>query len=264
MMKNENIKNFYQSNKHNIISLLLFYSVIFIVRSIGVTALSDFFTSSSNDGLMQMMITLILMTMVIIAFVIDITTLYKRYSKITFIRIFLRFFTGLLFLNAILYRIHAIKLDVIVFHLMFVAVFIVEVISLRMEKQNQALSHDEENDHHHLIKKNILFSIIAMLFLTVFQLDGFVGVVTSILMYCLIIIILVSLKIKNISSSKEVMMIFIWMLITGTTITYLESKDIVINNVYLFGRTTFRSALYLLMFLPMYYHLFEKHNKNVM
>lgn len=259
----ENIKNFYQNNKREIISILLFYIVVFVVRSIGVSALSDFFTSSSNDGLMQLIITLILIAMTLTAFVLDITTLYKQYSKATFIRIFLRFFTGLLFLNAILYRIHAIKVDLVVFHLIFVVVFMVEFMLLLVEKQKSEIQNNLANDEDGLIKRNILFSIISMMLLTVFQFDGFVGIVTNVLMYCLIIIILISLKLKNVSSNKEIIFIATWMLIFGSTIYYLESIDIVVNKVYLLGRTTLRSALYLLLYIPLHYHLFEKHNMNV-
>jgi|GEM_PF-4643279 len=254
-------KKAFQKNHRLLFSLTLFYSVVLLVRSIGVTSLSDFFTSSSNDGIMQVVISLIFIGMIIMAFVFDISTLLMDYQKITFVRIMFRFFIGLLFINTTIYEHHAFFFPGWIIHLIFFFAFICELLLIYIQKSRfsdvkikmVAMTNYDEK----LVKKNVIFSILTMLFLVLLMPSGPGEFFARILMYMLLGIIIYTTNSRNLITKNAMLFIIFWIFAFRVLYGYLDSLDLVRNDIYILDRLTMKFAMYLVMFIPLFYKLFQ-------
>ena len=245
-----------------LIGIFVFYGLIFYVRMVGHSTLPDFFSSSANEGIYELLIRLLITILILGSLAYEVVRVIKYPQVHSSIRLVLRFYVWLLFTNTILYRIYAIPLPIYVLHLCFALGFLVEVVLFYLE--NRVREDEKEQEFPgKFVKKDLVLTILSMILLIIFQADGIFGIVVNTLMYLVLGYLLLKQKRTGTITWKKTVYLGAWMASMAILIQYLVSMDLVINQVYLMGRTTLRFGFYLLMYLPLYIVVLQKKNRNL-
>lgn len=244
-----------------LIGILVFYGAIFYVRVVGHSTLPDFFSSSANEGIYELLVRLLLTMMILGSIVVELISIVNYFQVHRGIRLLLRLYVWLLFTNTILYRIYAIPLPHYVLNVCFALGFLVEIILFYLEGRVKEKREDQRHRPH--VTKDLALAFISMILLTMFQADGSFGIMVNALMYLAIVYLILKQRRNGIITPKGSSYLFVWMAVFAILIQYVVSMDIVLNQVYLMGRTTVRLGLYLLMYLPLYKIVLQKKNRNL-
>ena len=232
-----------------LMSLFLFYSAVSYTRLFSQRVLPEFFSSSANEGMKELVIRLLLTLMVVGSLVIELKFIRKHRGKMETIRFLIRVYLWLFFTNTILYTIYAIPLSDIFLNIIFILGFLFELfLVLYTETKEENINYI--SPVHHTILFSIL--ILSMFLLTMFQFDGMFGILVHLVVYTGLFISLIILKNKQLIGKRGFILYTLWIVLFLTSMNVLGMMDIVINDVYLFGRLTLRLGLYLLMYLPLY------------
>jgi|GEM_PF-4127265 len=243
--------------KQQLASIFLFYTALLYTRIFGEHVLPEFFSSSANEGMQELLIRLLLTLMVITSLMIEMKLVRTYTSRLELLRFLTRVYVWLLFSNTILYKIYAISLSDITLHLIFAFAFLLEVSLLMVKETPKEKGKTSEASIYSILYSSL---VISMLLLTVFQLDGVFGGIIHALVYLYLFIYLYLLKKKQTLKKKNLLKYLLWILFFLTFMNIFEEFDIVINGVYIFGRVTVRFGLYLLMYLPLYKLVLQKKN----